>query len=121
MPKPRNRRVANVPPTDRTAMIDMAAAFGHGARKGKRLVWTVRATQLGENWLADRLENSAKCYWDVRDEALRLAYVVGRWAATFAESKGSSEITENHLRDALNKLGPTGPPGSRVLRGDCPF
>lgn len=123
MPTPRKPRLANspIPPTNRTAMIDLAGAFGHGARKGKRMVWTAEAIQEGENWLVDRFDKSTKNYWDVRDEAIRVAYIVGRWAATRAHSRNSDVINDTDVRLALSKLGPPGPPGLKILREDCPF
>jgi hypothetical protein len=102
-------------------MLDLAVACGHGARKGKRLVWDVGAIQHGEAWLADRFANSTKNYWDVRDEAIRVADVVGGWAATIAQSRQSSVIRQNDIKLALDRLGPTGSPGMRILREDCPF
>ena len=123
MPTPRKPRLANtpVPPTIRTAMMDLAAAFGHGARKGKRVVWTEKAILEGEGWLVDRFDMSTKNYWDVREEAIRVAYVVGMWAATNAQSRNSDVINDTDVRLALGKLGPPAVPGLKILREDCPF
>lgn len=123
MPKPRNPRVAKtkVPPTQRTAMLELAAAFGHGARKGKRMLWTVGALQEGEDWLSKRFAASTKDYWSVRDEAVRVAYIVGGWAATIAQSQGSDTVSDLHMKQALAKIGPPSPSGRKILREDCPF
>ena len=120
MAKPRNPNVTPGPaaPADRTAMIDMAAAFGHGARKGNRLTWSLGAIEEGEAFMAARLAKPKKPYWEVRGEALRLAYIVGRWAATYAEAGGYAEIQREHVVAALGHLGP---PAPHILREPCPF
>lgn len=123
MPQPRNPKIAKrkAPPTQRTAMLELAAAFGHGARKGKRMLWSVPALQEGEDWLMERFAASTKDYWRVRDEAVRVAYIVGGWAATIAQSQGLDTISDVHMKQALARIVPPSPAGRKILREDCPF
>ena len=94
------------------AMMDMAAAFGHGARKGKRLGWGPQVAEFAEDWLGTRLDASTVDYWSVRDEALQRVYEIGSLAATLAASEGKTAIQINHLKNAIAKFTP---------KGYCPF
>jgi hypothetical protein len=94
------------------AMMDMAAAFGQGARKGKRVSWGPQVAELAETWLGNRLDASKVDYWSVRDKALQRAYEVGQFAATLAASQGKSTILVSHLRNAIEHFEP---------KGYCPF
>lgn len=94
------------------AMMDMAASFGQGARKGKRVSWGPKVAELAETWLGNHLDASNVDYWSVRDEALQRAYEVGMLAATLAATGNSSVILVSHLRAAIEKFKP---------QGYCPF
>lgn len=113
--------------SDKTAMLDMAAAFGHGAhgvKGGRDITWNLDALLDGKHFVANRLAKKKCCYWNVRDEALRVARVVGRWAARGALEEnrrnelGFIVIERSHMQNALGQLGPGGPGASRE---DCPF
>lgn len=94
------------------AMMDMAAAFGHGARKGKRLSWGPGVAEFAEGWLGNRLDTGTVDYWSVRDDALQRVYEIGMLTATIAAAEGKTMIQVSHLKLALAKFKP---------RGYCPF
>lgn len=113
--------------SDKTAMLDMAAAFGYGARGakgGEGVTWSLDALLDGKNFLARRLAKKKRDYWSVRAEALRIAALVGEWAATFAQRNAKRDrnnfvvIEREHMQKALGNLGRGGPGASRA---DCPF
>lgn len=104
--------------TDTEAMIDMASAFGHGARKydpEKEWTWSDGAVLLGYAFMSDKLKINPGNYWTERDKAVKRAKKVGFEAAKAA--KAGSEIGYDHLAAALAPFGPskTGP------REYCPF
>lgn len=112
--------------SDKTAMLDMAAAFGQGVRGaegGETTTWSLDALLDGRNFLAARLAKKKKDYWTVRPEALRVARLVGEWAAAAARVDGHLDpdnflvIERKHMQAALGKLGP----GAGASGTDCPF
>lgn len=112
--------------SDKTAMLDMAAAFGQGVRGvegGDTITWSLDALLDGRNFLAVRLAKKKKDYWTVREEALRVSRLVGEWAASAARADGHVDadnfvvIERKHMQGALAKLGP----GAGASGTDCPF
>jgi len=112
--------------SNKTAMLDMAAAFGQGVRgvdAGESTTWSLDALLDGRSFLAVRLAKTKKDYWTVRPEALRVARLVGEWAASAAQADGHRDsdnfvvIERKHMQLALGKLGP----GAGASGTDCPF
>lgn len=113
--------------SDKTAALDMAAAFGYGARGakgGEGMTWNLDALLDGKNFLARRLAKKRCDYWRVRAKALDVAAQVGEWAAAIAQEDPHRDrdnfvvIEREHMQKALGKLRRSGPGASRP---DCPF
>jgi hypothetical protein len=96
----------------RRAMLDMACAFGQGAR----LPWTDKAAAAGEDFTSERLDKGTKNYWDppIRTATLNKARALGRKASDLAEADPAKPkmITDVHIALVL---------GPSIRRGDCPF
>ena len=101
------------------AMMDMAAAVGHGARKTAQVLeWTPEATAFAEKWVEDRLKASNRDYWTdagLREEALQRAFEVG---LVVASNSSNGQITLKNIKAALQGFGIRKVPGPREY---CPF
>jgi hypothetical protein len=95
------------------AMLEMATAFGQGAR----YPWSTDAVTTGQDFLSKRFDKGKKDYWkdEIRIASHAKAREIGSLASDYAaaDPKRPIVITDVHMALALSKR--------RILRGDCPF
>lgn len=106
------------------AMLEISAAFSHGARKGNRKTWTPETAVQGLTWLVGRLKASNKEWSAIRDEALELAEKAGRYTAAYRDGDGigdKSVIQKRHLCRALLDFKASCDDSRKFRLDDCPF
>ena len=106
------------------AMLEISAAFSHGARKGNRKTWTPETAVQGLAWLLGKLKASDKKWSDIRDRALELAEKAGRYTATYrdADTLGDKSIIQvRHLCRALKDFNASCEDRRKFRVDDCPF